>query len=53
MEAIVEILIYLVFFGGMYLVQWCIRHKQATFTIMIVLLMVLDVFVWLKLHGKL
>lgn len=52
MEALIEIAVYLIFGLGVYLIQWCIRHKQATYTIMVVLLMVIDVFVWMKLHGK-
>ena len=52
MDLIVEILIYLLFAFGLALIQWCIRHKQVTYTLLIALLMIIDVFVWLKLYGK-
>ena len=51
MEFLVEIAIYLLFAVGIALVQWCIRHKEITYAMIIVVLMIIDVFVWMKLHG--
>jgi hypothetical protein len=51
MEFIIEILIYLLFAAGVTLIQWCIRHKEITGAMIIVVLMIIDVFIWLKLHG--
>ena len=53
MDFIIEMAIYLLFAVGIALVQWCIRHKEITYAMIIVVLMIIDVFVWLKLHGRL
>ena len=52
MDFIIEMAIYLLFAVGIALVQWCIRHKEITYAMIIVVLMIIDVFVWLKLHGR-
>ena len=52
MDFIVDISVELLFIVGAILLQWCVRHKQATYTLLIILLMIIDAFVWLKLHGK-
>jgi hypothetical protein len=51
MEFIIEIAVYLLFAVGITLIQWCIRHKEITAAMIIVGLMIIDVFVWMKLHG--
>lgn len=52
MELIAELLIYVVFMFGMWLFHWCMRHKNVSLTIIAILVMVIDVFVWLKVLGK-
>ena len=52
MDFIIEILIYLIFAGGIWVFHWCMRHKNVALTIITIIVMVIDVFVWLKLMGK-
>ena len=52
MDFIVEIMIYLLFAAGVAMIQWCIRHKEVTYALIVAFIMIIDVFVWLKLHGK-
>ena len=51
MEFIIEIAVYLLFALGITVIQWCFRHKELTAAMIIVVLMIIDVFVWMKLHG--
>ena len=52
MEFILEIIVELLFLAGIVVFRWCIRHKEITYAVLCAALMVADVFVWLKLLGK-
>ena len=38
--------------GGVVLIRWCIRNKNVTLTIAIIIMMAIDVLVLLKMAGK-
>ncbi len=48
MELLAEIILDVLLLVGIYLVQWCARHKEATKAIIVVILMVVDVIVLYK-----
>ena len=48
MEFIAEIIVELILAGGIWLVGWCIKHKNATLAILAVALVIVDVIVLLK-----
>ena len=48
MEILAEIVVNLLLLFGVYLFQWCVRHKEATKAIFVVLMMVVDVIVIFK-----
>lgn len=48
MEFIAELIAEFLLLFGMFLIQWCIRHKKATLTLLLIALMALDVFVLVK-----
>ena len=52
MDFLIEMLIYLIFAGGIWTFHWCMRHKSIALTIITIIVMVIDVFVWIKLLGK-
>ena len=48
MGLIAEIIVELILAGGIWLVGWCIKHKNATLAILAVALVIVDVIVLLK-----
>lgn len=48
MEIIAEIIVNLLLLLGIYLVRWCVRHKDITLAIFVVAMMVVDVIVIFK-----
>ena len=48
MELIAEIVVELILAGGIWLVGWCIKHKNATLAILAIALVIVDVIVLLK-----
>ena len=48
MELIAEIIVELIFAGGICLVGWCVKHKNATLAILAVVLVIVDVIVLFK-----
>ena len=48
MELLAEIIVNLLLLVGVYLVRWCIRHKDITLAIVVVAMMVVDVIVIFK-----
>ncbi len=47
-----EIILNLLLIGGIVLIRWCIRNKNVTLTIAIIIMMAIDVLVLLKMAGK-
>lgn len=47
-----EIILNLLLIGGVVLIRWCIRNKNVTLTIAIIIMMAIDVLVLLKMAGK-
>jgi hypothetical protein len=52
MEIIAEIIANIVLVGGLYLIDWCIRHKEATKAILAVALVIVDIFVLLYIFYQ-
>ena len=48
MEHIAEIIVELILAGGICLVGWCVRHRNATLAILAVALVIVDVIVLFK-----
>ena len=48
MDFIAELIADVVLALGIFLVQWCIRHKNTTLAILALILIVIDVIVLLK-----
>lgn len=48
MDFLAEIVVNLLLVVGVYLFQWCVRHKEAAKAIFIVILMLIDIVVIFK-----
>ncbi len=51
MELIVDIIANILLAVGVVAVQWCIRHKHATYAIIVIILMIIDVLYLLRVFG--
>ena len=49
MDLIAEIIVELIFAGGIWLIGWCVKHKNATLAILAVALVIVDVIVLFKM----
>ena len=48
MEFLAEIIANVLLAVGIFVVQWCVRHKEITKALFVIALMVIDVFVIIK-----
>lgn len=45
-DFVINIIVEVVFALGIFIIQWAVRHKNISLTILAVMLMVADVLVW-------